>query len=155
MSQFAVKDIDKYYNKVKYDSQLFPIKVGDEVVVKITCEVIEKEPWFSPYDCPFKTDCKNGFAFGNDPENLTVFGVVASPTDGFAAIQVTGSGKKTEEKFDWQALFRKILAIVMIFVAVLVIVWLIGKLGEIGQAKTNREIRKYLKNQKKNQNRRK
>lgn len=94
-------------------------------------------------------------AFGNDPENLTVFGVVASPTDGFAAIQVTGSGKKTEEKFDWQALFRKILAIVMIFVAVLVIVWLIGKLGEIGQAKTNREIRKYLKNQNKNQNRRK
>ena len=63
MSQFAVKDIDKYYNKVKYDSQLFPIKVGDEVVVKITCEVIEKEPWFSPYDCPFKTDCKNGFCF--------------------------------------------------------------------------------------------
>ncbi len=91
-------------------------------------------------------------AFGNDPENLTVFGVVSSPTDGF--VDVTPP-KKDEEEFDWEALFRKILAIVMIFVAVLVIVWLIGKLGEIGQAKTNREIRKYLKNQNKNQNRRK
>lgn len=94
-------------------------------------------------------------SFGNDAENITTFGVVASPTDGFFPGEVWG---EKGEEYDWMALIRKILSIVMVVVVLFVIIWLIGKFGTIGQARTNREVRKYYKNKNKkskNRNRRK
>ena len=55
---YAVKGIDKYYNKAKYDPQPFPIKVGDEVIVIITCKMIQGDPHDLIYSCPFENQCK-------------------------------------------------------------------------------------------------
>ena len=60
MSQFAVKGIDKYYNKAKYDPNPFPVKPGDAVIVKATCEVVEKNSMDpeARYECAFQDQCK-------------------------------------------------------------------------------------------------
>ena len=91
--------------------------------------------------------------FSDDGEDVTTIGVVMSPVDIFPnleGIQTSPDPIPVPDDDTW----KKLLAIILLAVGALGIARLVGKLGEIGQAKTNREIRKYLKNQNKNQNRR-
>ena len=91
--------------------------------------------------------------FSDDGEDVTTIGVVMSPVDIFPNLEGIQTGPDPIPVPDDDT-WKKLLAIILLAVGALGIARLIGKLGEIGQAKTNREIRKYLKNQNKNQNRR-
>lgn len=86
-------------------------------------------------------------SFGDEPKDLTVFGVVASPTDGFFPGEVWDSGTK-EDKDPW-AWLKKLVAVALIVVLVGVVIWLIGLFGELGQASTNRQILRELRRRKK------
>lgn len=82
--------------------------------------------------------------FGDDVENLTVFGVVSSPTDGFAGIVIPEPNKDV----DWLAVLKKIIAVVFIGLLAFLFVWVVGLFGQLGEASTNRQILRELKRRK-------
>lgn len=80
--------------------------------------------------------------FGDTIDNLAVFGVVASPTDGFFP-GVIFDGKK--DPFDWRALLRKVIAVFLVFVLAVALFWCFSLLMQLGQASTSRQLLREYK----------
>ena len=83
--------------------------------------------------------------FGDTVDDLTVFGVVASPTDGFFPGQVFDD---KDPEFDLLSLLKKIFAVFVICVLAVFVVWAVGLFGQLGEASTNRQILRELKRRK-------
>ena len=89
--------------------------------------------------------------FSDDGKDITTLGVVMSPTDiipELDGIQTGGDAPPTVD--DWKDMARKIAGIAMIVAVALLIIWFVGKLGKVEELRTNREIRKHLKDQNRN-----